>query len=65
MIYERMAEKVVSILIPFYNEFKSLVLLFLIFTRARVCGFPLHSIFFFMLCRRVLSLFTSISSALS
>ncbi|KAJ7886702.1 hypothetical protein B0H13DRAFT_2277634 [Mycena leptocephala] len=35
MIYERMAEKVVSILIPFYNEFKSLVLLFLIFTRAR------------------------------
>ncbi|KAJ6515338.1 hypothetical protein C8R45DRAFT_956148 [Mycena sanguinolenta] len=35
MIYERMAERIVSLFVPFYDEFKSLVLLFLIFTRAR------------------------------
>ncbi|KAJ7098662.1 hypothetical protein B0H15DRAFT_878478 [Mycena belliarum] len=35
MLYERMVERVVSLFIPFYDEFKSLVLLFLIFTRAR------------------------------
>ncbi|KAJ6486415.1 hypothetical protein C8R47DRAFT_1128391 [Mycena vitilis] len=35
MVYERMAEGIVSLFIPFYDEFKSLVLLFLILTRAR------------------------------
>ncbi|KAJ7506570.1 hypothetical protein B0H11DRAFT_2219268 [Mycena galericulata] len=35
MTYERMAEPIVSLFIPFYDEFKSLVLLFLILTRAR------------------------------
>ncbi|KAJ7462079.1 hypothetical protein FB451DRAFT_1562647 [Mycena latifolia] len=35
MLYERMAEGIVSLFIPFYDEFKSLVLLFLILTRAR------------------------------
>ncbi|KAJ7248489.1 hypothetical protein C8J57DRAFT_1139911 [Mycena rebaudengoi] len=35
MSYERMAEGIVSLFIPFYDEFKTLVLLFLIFTRAR------------------------------
>ncbi|KAJ7771017.1 hypothetical protein DFH07DRAFT_804519 [Mycena maculata] len=35
MIYERMGEAIVSLFIPFYDEFKSLVLLFLILTRAR------------------------------
>ncbi|KAJ7639443.1 hypothetical protein FB45DRAFT_905612 [Roridomyces roridus] len=35
MLYERMAEGIVSLFIPFYDEIKSLVLLFLIFTRAR------------------------------
>ncbi|KAF7352313.1 hypothetical protein MVEN_01195000 [Mycena venus] len=35
IIYERMAEGIVSLFIPFYDEVKSLVLLFLIFTRAR------------------------------
>ncbi|KAJ7102645.1 hypothetical protein C8R43DRAFT_231562 [Mycena crocata] len=35
MTYERMAEGIVSLFIPFYDEFKSLVLLFLILTRAR------------------------------
>ncbi|KAJ3568818.1 hypothetical protein NP233_g5460 [Leucocoprinus birnbaumii] len=35
IMYERFAEAVVSLFIPFYDEFKSLVLLFLIMTRAR------------------------------
>ncbi|KAJ6536739.1 hypothetical protein DFH09DRAFT_992310 [Mycena vulgaris] len=35
MLYERMAEGIVSLFVPFYDEFKSLVLLFLILTRAR------------------------------
>ncbi|KAJ7628093.1 hypothetical protein B0H17DRAFT_552708 [Mycena rosella] len=35
MLYERMAEGIVSLFIPFYDEVKSLVLLFLILTRAR------------------------------
>ncbi|KAJ6560289.1 hypothetical protein B0H19DRAFT_868363, partial [Mycena capillaripes] len=35
MVYERTAEGIVSLFIPFYGEFKSLVLLFLILTRAR------------------------------
>ncbi|KAJ7129151.1 hypothetical protein C8R44DRAFT_541225, partial [Mycena epipterygia] len=35
MTYERMAEGIVSLFIPFYDEVKSLVLLFLILTRAR------------------------------
>lgn len=35
-MYERMVEGIVYLLIPFYNEFKSLALLFLILTRARV-----------------------------
>ncbi|KAJ3715918.1 hypothetical protein DFJ43DRAFT_1043457 [Lentinula guzmanii] len=34
-VYERHVEPIVSLFIPFYNEFKSLVILFLIFTRAR------------------------------
>ncbi|KAF9462006.1 hypothetical protein BDZ94DRAFT_1195247 [Collybia nuda] len=33
--YERLAEAIISIFIPFYDEFKSLALLFLIMTRAR------------------------------
>ncbi|KAK7062254.1 hypothetical protein R3P38DRAFT_2834283 [Favolaschia claudopus] len=35
MMYERLAEQIVSLFIPFYDEVKSLLLLFLIFTRAR------------------------------
>ena len=35
-IYERLLESVISLFIPFYDEFKSLALLFLILTRARV-----------------------------
>ncbi|KAF8180173.1 hypothetical protein BJ912DRAFT_809638, partial [Pholiota molesta] len=34
-MYERMLESIVCILIPFYDEFKALALLFLILTRAR------------------------------
>ncbi|KAF9266165.1 hypothetical protein L218DRAFT_817112, partial [Marasmius fiardii PR-910] len=34
-IYERHLERIVSLFIPFYDEFKSMVLLFLITTRAR------------------------------
>ncbi|KAJ3719294.1 hypothetical protein C8R42DRAFT_115486 [Lentinula raphanica] len=34
-VYERHVEPIISLFIPFYNEFKSLVILFLIFTRAR------------------------------
>lgn len=34
--YERMVEGIVSLFIPFYDEFKSMALLFLILTRARV-----------------------------
>ncbi|KAJ3507186.1 hypothetical protein NMY22_g17006 [Coprinellus aureogranulatus] len=33
--YERMVESLVSIFVPFYDEFKSMFMLFLIFTRAR------------------------------
>jgi hypothetical protein len=39
-MYERMLESIVCILIPFYDEFKALALLFLILTRARVCLSP-------------------------
>ena len=35
-LYERMVEDFLSFFIPFYDELKSLVLLFLIVTRARV-----------------------------
>ncbi|KAJ7859957.1 hypothetical protein B0H14DRAFT_3625274 [Mycena olivaceomarginata] len=35
MIYERLVEGIVSLFVPFYDEVKSLALLFLIFTRAR------------------------------
>ena len=35
-MYERMIESIICLLIPFYNELKSLALLFLILTRARV-----------------------------
>ncbi|KAJ7167741.1 hypothetical protein C8R46DRAFT_810327, partial [Mycena filopes] len=35
MTYERMVEGIVSLFVPFYDEIKSLVLLFLILTRAR------------------------------
>ncbi|CAK5275154.1 unnamed protein product [Mycena citricolor] len=35
MMYERLAEGVVSLFVPFYDEFKSLAILFLILTRAR------------------------------
>ncbi|KAJ8516639.1 hypothetical protein ONZ45_g6062 [Pleurotus djamor] len=35
MSYERFFERVISLFIPFYDEMKSLVLLFFIFTRAR------------------------------
>ncbi|PPQ71369.1 hypothetical protein CVT24_011755 [Panaeolus cyanescens] len=34
-MYERVIESIVSLFIPFYDEFKSLVLVFLILTRAR------------------------------
>ncbi|KAK7054006.1 hypothetical protein R3P38DRAFT_2853859 [Favolaschia claudopus] len=34
-MYERLVEQIVSLFIPFYDEVKSLLLLFLIFTRAR------------------------------
>ncbi|KAF8165759.1 hypothetical protein B0H34DRAFT_639373, partial [Crassisporium funariophilum] len=34
-MYERLAESIVSLFIPFYDELKSLALLFLILTRAR------------------------------
>ncbi|KIM35158.1 hypothetical protein M413DRAFT_449867 [Hebeloma cylindrosporum] len=34
-IYERLLESVISLFIPFYDEFKSLALIFLILTRAR------------------------------
>ncbi|KAF5352106.1 hypothetical protein D9757_010474 [Collybiopsis confluens] len=34
-VYERILEPIISLFIPFYNEFKSLFILFLIFTRAR------------------------------
>ncbi|KAF9554534.1 hypothetical protein CPC08DRAFT_622474, partial [Agrocybe pediades] len=34
-MYERTVESIVSLFIPFYDEFKSLLLLFLILTRAR------------------------------
>ncbi|KAF9450148.1 hypothetical protein P691DRAFT_644466, partial [Macrolepiota fuliginosa MF-IS2] len=33
--YERFAEVIISLFIPFYDEFKSLAMLFLIMTRAR------------------------------
>lgn len=33
--YERVAEAIVSLFVPFYDEFKTIVLLFFIFTRAR------------------------------
>ncbi|KAF5364182.1 hypothetical protein D9756_000331 [Leucocoprinus leucothites] len=35
IIYERFTEALISLFIPFYDEFKSLILLFLIMTRAR------------------------------
>jgi hypothetical protein len=35
-IYERFAEAILSLFVPFYNEFKSIAILFLILTRARV-----------------------------
>jgi receptor expression-enhancing protein 5/6 len=35
-MYERMLEGIICLFIPFYDEIKSLVLLFLILTRARV-----------------------------
>lgn len=34
-VYERFGEAIISLFIPFYDEFKSIVLLFLILTRAR------------------------------
>lgn len=36
LLYERNVERVVSIFIPFYDEVKALLLLFFLFTRARV-----------------------------
>jgi len=42
-LYERILESVISLFIPFYDEFKSLALLFLILTRARVgCNILSH-----------------------
>ncbi|KAJ6610380.1 hypothetical protein B0H10DRAFT_1656727, partial [Mycena sp. CBHHK59/15] len=35
MVYERWAEAIVSLFVPFYDECKTLVLLFLILTRAK------------------------------
>lgn len=35
-MYERMVEVFVSLFVPFYDELKSMAMLFLIFTRARV-----------------------------
>ncbi|KAF7335339.1 hypothetical protein MSAN_02344700 [Mycena sanguinolenta] len=60
MIYERMAEKIVSLFVPFYDEFKSLVLLFLIFTRARGAE-PI----FLHILRPLLKPYTSTLDALS
>jgi receptor expression-enhancing protein 5/6 len=42
MTYERFAEAIVSLFVPFYDEFKSLAILFLILTRARVGIAILH-----------------------
>lgn len=61
MTYERMAEGIVSLFIPFYDEVKSLVLLFLILTRARVR--PFSFIWIVLIFCRVLSPFTSTSFA--
>ena len=38
-LYERTADRIVGIFIPFYNEIKSIVILFFILTRARVSLF--------------------------
>ena len=35
-LYERFAEKIISIFIPFYDELKSMVMVFLIVARSRV-----------------------------
>ncbi|KAK7696181.1 hypothetical protein QCA50_000832 [Cerrena zonata] len=35
MLYERTVDSIIGMFIPFYNEFKSLVILFLLLTRAR------------------------------
>lgn len=36
MLYERLVESFISLFIPFYDEFKSMAILFLILTRSRV-----------------------------
>ena len=36
MTYERLVEAIVSLFVPFYDEFKGIAILFLILTRARV-----------------------------
>ncbi|KAJ7784087.1 hypothetical protein B0H16DRAFT_1708832 [Mycena metata] len=60
MTYERMAEGIVSLFVPFYDEIKSLVLVFLILTRARGAEpIYLHVI------RPVLKPYTSTIDALS
>jgi len=41
-VYERLIEGIVSLFIPFYDEFKSLFMLFLILTRARVSPSDLY-----------------------
>ena len=42
-MYERMLEGIICLFIPFYDEVKSLVLLFLILTRARVSSIKLNT----------------------
>ncbi|KAJ7265481.1 hypothetical protein B0H12DRAFT_200261 [Mycena haematopus] len=60
MMYERMIEGIVSLFVPFYDEVKSLVLLFLIFTRARGAE-PI----FLHIVRPLLKPYTSTLDALS
>ncbi|KAJ7368918.1 hypothetical protein DFH08DRAFT_947805 [Mycena albidolilacea] len=60
MIYERLVEGIVSLFVPFYDEVKSLALLFLIFTRARGAE-PI----FLHIIRPLLKPYTSTLDALS
>lgn len=44
-MYERILESIIGLFIPFYDEFKSLVLIFLILTRARVSRTPFCEVY--------------------
>jgi len=51
-MYERMLESIISLFIPFYDEFKSLALLFLILTRARVSRIFFYEVY----CTRIMKM---------